>query len=88
MLVDIPQRQRRLLDRPLIASAARRARSLLSSSRRTFLEPNWLPRSECRIVPAGLRSAMALRSDRGRRQSSSDKIRLIPLGLTHADMGI
>jgi hypothetical protein len=36
-------------------------RSLLSSSRRTFLEPNWLPRSECRIVPAGLRSAMALR---------------------------
>ena len=36
-------------------------RSLLSSSRRTFLEPNWLPRSGCRIVPAGLRNAMALR---------------------------
>ena len=36
-------------------------RSLLSSSRRTFLEPNWLPRSQCRIVPAELRSAMALR---------------------------
>jgi hypothetical protein len=35
-------------------------RSLLSSSRRTFLEPNWLPRSECRIVPAGLRSAPAV----------------------------
>ena len=27
-------------------------------------------------------------ADRGRGQSSSDKTRLIPLGLTHADMGI
>ena len=61
-------------------------RSLLSSSRWTFLEPNWLPRSECRIVPAGLRSAMGLRIADA--ESSSDKTRLVPLGLTHADMGI
>jgi hypothetical protein len=47
--------------RHLPGAAAPRAPKYSAGSRRTFLEPNWLPRSECRIVPAGLRSVMALR---------------------------
>ena len=31
------------------------------SSRTTFLDLNWLPRSECTIVPTGERSAIAFR---------------------------
>ena len=37
-------------------------RSLFFSNRTTFLERNWLPRSECTVVPAGERSPIAFRS--------------------------